>query len=225
MDSLEPERSSSSPSVRISELKAEGTGGSVLRVRLDNGSLFLLDADLPALPRYHSGDLVNDEDLRLLSAASETYSCRQKALDLIGRSEQYRHGLYAKLVSRGFSREAVTAALDRLEAAGSLSDRRYAEVWVRSRLRTRPEGPVRLKAALAAKGISSSVAARAVDSVLEELDDQDSEKSLRRAWEKLSRRSGITEAKMIKALAARGFSLSKTARFLRNTDGKNGGDN
>jgi SOS response regulatory protein OraA/RecX len=65
------------------------------------------------------------------------------------------------------------------------------------------------------------VAARAVDSVLEELDDQDSEKSLRRAWEKLSRRSGITEAKMIKALVARGFSLSKTARFLRNTERKN----
>lgn len=211
-------RSSSSPNVKITELKREGTDGSVLRVRLEDGSLFLLDAAHPlALDLSIETDL-NDSDLADLEVASSRFRCRRKALDLLSRSEQCRRGLTLKLLKKGFSGEVVSSALDRIESTGLLDDRRFAETWVRSRLRSHPEGPSRLRSALMAKGISASTAHAAVITVLEELGDEESDAALERAWEKASRRSGITEEKLTSALVRKGFPFSKVQSFIRNRD-------
>lgn len=215
MVSPEQGRSSSSPNVKVSELKREGTDGSVLRVRLDNGSLFLLDADHPAAIRLSVGTDMDESLFADLESASETYRCRRKALDLLARSEQCRRGLAVKLSKKGFSREAVSSALDRLVSAGFLDDRRFSEAWVRSRLRNRPEGPSRLRGALMSKGIGGSVAREAVESVLEELGDDEAEDAMERAWDKLSRRSGITDEKLLAALVRRGFPVSRVRALIR----------
>ncbi len=215
MDNLEHVRSSSSPSVKVSELKREGTDGSVLRVRLDDGSLFLLDAGHPIALRLTVGDELDEPDLSDLESGSETYRCRRKALDLLARSEQCRRGLMVKLSKKGFSRGSISEALDRVESAGLLDDRRFAETWVRSRLRSQPEGPSRLLSALASKGVNISVARDAVESVLEDLGDDEAEATLERAWEKLSRRSGITDEKLLTALVRKGFSVTRARALIR----------
>ena len=150
-----------------------------------------------------------------LESASESYRCRRKALDLLARSEQCRRGLAVKLSKKGFSREAVSSALDRLVSAGFLDDRRFAEAWVRSRLRSRPEGPSRLRGALMSRGIGGSVAREAVETVLEELGDDEAEEAMERAWDKLSRRSGITDEKLLAALVRRGFQVSRVRALIR----------
>ncbi|RKX83284.1 MAG: hypothetical protein DRP70_14990, partial [Spirochaetes bacterium] len=211
----EPGRSSSSPSVKITELKREGTDGSVLRVHLDDGSLFLLDASHPAALRLSAGLLLDTVLLEELESASEYFNCKRKALSLLARAEQCRWGLTAKLSKKGYSREAVSLCLDELASAGLLDDRRFAEAWVRSRLRSRPEGPSRLRGALMAKGVSAATARDAVTAVFEELDDEDADETLKRAFDKLSRRSGISEDKLITALVRRGFQVSRIRRLLR----------
>ncbi len=217
-------RSSSSPNVKISELKREGTDGSVLRVRLEDGSLFLLDADHPAALHLSAGLDLDESILADLESASETYRCRRKALDLLARSEQCRRGLAVKLSKKGFSREAVSSALDRLVSAGFLDDRRFAEAWVRSRLRSRPEGPSRLRGALMSRGIGGSAAREAVETVLEELGDDEAEEAMERAWDKLSRRSGITDEKLLAALVRRGFLVSRVRALIRSKSSKYSGD-
>ena len=211
----EPGRSSSSPNVKITELKREGTDGNVLHVHLDDGSLFLLDADGPPASLLEPGLSLDPDLYSQLEYASELFHCRRKALSLLARAEQCRQGLAAKLFKKGFSRKAVSASLDKLEAAGLLDDRRFAEAWVRSRLRGRPEGPSRLRAALMAKGISSATAGEAVASVFEEMGDEDAEETLRRALEKLSGKPGISKEKLIAGLVRRGFQLSKIRAILK----------
>ncbi len=215
MVSPEPGRSSSSPSVKITELKREGTDGSVLRVHLEDGSLFLLDDSLSAAKKLFVGMSLDNELLENLESASELFNCRRKALSLLDRAEQCRQGLSVKLLKKGYSRKAVSESLDKLSEAGLLDDRRFAESWVRSRLRSRPEGPSRLRGALMAKGVSAATARDAVTAVFEELDDEDADETLKRAFDKLSRRSGISEDKLITALVRRGFQVSRIRRLLR----------
>jgi SOS response regulatory protein OraA/RecX len=59
-------------------------------------------------------------------------------------------------------------ALDRLESEGLLSDLRYAETWMRQRIRRHPEGPRSLAAALAARGVSRDASREALAAVFDE---------------------------------------------------------
>jgi len=220
MASPEPGRNSSSPSASITDIRREGADGSALRVRFDDGSFFFVDAGSPLVAELpDSGPL--DEDRRSrLEQADEAFRCRRKALELLARSEQCRRGLEAKLRRKQFSGGSVAAALDRLEEAGSLDDRRFAEAWVRSRLRRRPEGAAKLRGALMSKGIASSVATEAVNRVLRDIGDPDSSAALERALAKLRRRSGMDAEKLTAAMARRGFPPSAVRRALRRAEGE-----
>lgn len=217
MDNPEPGRSSSSPSAKtyIDSVTYEGTGEGAVRVRLSDGSLFLLDPDAAGAATLAPGDLLDDDQIEILAAADETRRCRTKATDLLARAEQNRRGLAEKLRKRGFSPTAVAAAIDRLIEKGWLDDRRFADSWVRSRLRTRPEGPTVLVAGLMKRGVDGRTAREAVDQALGENGADD---ALDRAGEKLLRRSGITGPKLRSALARKGFRPGEIDRWLRDHD-------
>ena len=204
--------------LRITDLLYQGSDASVVKISLDDESILLLDAGDPAVESaavFRNTDSPLDEEaLECLRNADECYRCRRKAMDLLARSEQCRRGLEAKLVRKGWNRKAVAAALDRLEDAGLLDDRRFAESWTRSRLRSRPEGPSRLIGGLMAKGVNGGIAREAVETVLEETGDESGEDALERAWIKLSRKQGITEEKLTAALMRRGFRSSDVRRLL-----------
>ena len=70
----------------------------------------------------------------------------------LARREHSRSELAAKLRSGGAEPADLEPVLDALEAEGLLSDRRFAEEFVRSR-RERGQGPVRILAELAERGI------------------------------------------------------------------------
>jgi regulatory protein len=89
-------------------------------------------------------------------------NCYERALHLLARSEHSRKGLERKLLLRGFTLEAITQALDKLEEEGALSDVRYAEEWVRSRLRKHPEGQGLLILGLEKRGVSRDLASGVV---------------------------------------------------------------
>ena len=63
-----------------------------------------------------------------------------KALYYLSMREHCRKELETKLRTKGYNAGEIEAALDRLEEENFLSDARYAEVFIRSRLRKNPEG-------------------------------------------------------------------------------------
>ncbi len=95
-----------------------------------------------------------------------------KALSLLAMREHGRNELEDKLVKKGYAREDVSLALDRLADEGYQSDKRFCESYIRSRLRKTPEGPSILSLRLQEKGIPSSFASRAVFDYFEEHDDE-----------------------------------------------------
>jgi regulatory protein len=110
------------------------------------------------------GQELGEPALAALALAAEATEAERRALALLTRAEQCRSLLEAKLEKRGLKARAARLALDRLEAEGLLSDRRYAEAWLRGR--DLSEGPTRLLLGLRARGIDSKTAAAALSAVL-----------------------------------------------------------
>ena len=67
-------------------------------------------------------------------------TCYDRALKLLALREHSRKELENKLRQKGCSADDIIIALDRLEEENFLSDRRFCESYIRSRLRKSPEG-------------------------------------------------------------------------------------
>jgi len=76
---------------------------------------------------------------------------------LLARREHAAGELADKLTWRGFDRDAVDDALERLATDGWQSDERFAAQFVGERA-GKGEGPVKIRAALTERGIATSVA-------------------------------------------------------------------
>lgn len=87
--------------------------------------------------------------------ALDELSCKRTALELLARREHSRLELERKLVARTFPEDIVAAALDSLERSGVLAQTRFLESFIRSRV-ARGQGPVRIRAELAERGIGEA---------------------------------------------------------------------
>lgn len=151
----------------------KGASG-VAKVATAEGSLFAFRTCYlaPACSRCGMDeipDLSPDDELDegLLSVLVDVMTAEYRAVYLLARAEQYRRGLERKLLNNKLSGKslpasAVCMALDRLETEGLLSDLRYAEAWIRQRIRRHPEGPRSLAAALAARGVARDASREAL---------------------------------------------------------------
>ena len=149
----------------------EGADG-IAKAMTDDGSLLRFRMEyLPseAVARLAGGPAESESEVLPIAAVEAAAAClaaEGAALRLLARAEQHRSGLQAKLAARKLPAAAITAALDRLELSGSLSDPRYAQAWIAQRLRRHAEGPRSLAAALAARGLDRDVVSTAVEEAL-----------------------------------------------------------
>lgn len=88
---------------------------------------------------------------------------KRTAVEYLARREHGRTELERKLAGRGFDAALVAAALDELEREGKLSTSRFVETFVRSRV-AKGQGPVRIRAELAERGISGESAEHTLQS-------------------------------------------------------------
>lgn len=107
------------------------------------------------------GRELDDELHARLGAAAEADAAHRVVIRALERSAAARRDLERRLIRRGHSREAASAALDRAERAGLIDDASYAQHYVQTRA-TRGRGPVRLVRDLLARGVARELAERAV---------------------------------------------------------------
>jgi regulatory protein len=98
--------------------------------------------------------------------AAACASAEKAALRLVMRAEQCFAGLKRKLARRKHREEAVAAVLERLAALNLVNDSRYAELWLKSRIRRGSKAPRTLKLALREKGIDRLTAEEALNAAL-----------------------------------------------------------
>ncbi len=136
-----------------------------------------------------------------------------RAIRLLAGREHSRAELRRKLLARDGSPAEIDGILDDLERDGHLSDQRFAESWLRSRI-GRGQGPLRIRRDLAAKGVADELIERVFDSI-----DSDWDGLLRQVHD---RKFGDTPcadgrdmARRARFLAYRGFASCDIQRLLR----------
>lgn len=80
-------------------------------------------------------------------------SARNKALDILSRREHSVAELRTKLKVREFEPEAIEAAIDALLQEDLVSDERFAEAFIVSRVR-KGQGPIRIRGELRQRGVA-----------------------------------------------------------------------
>ena len=95
-------------------------------------------------------------------------NCYDKALSLLALREHSVEEMKQKLLSKGYNKNEIEEAVKRLIDENYLSDSRFCQVYIRSRLKKNPEGKSLLILRLKQKGISSDLARREVDSYFED---------------------------------------------------------
>ncbi|MCY3988453.1 MAG: regulatory protein RecX [Gammaproteobacteria bacterium] len=134
------------------------------------------------------------------------------ALRLLARREHSLRELRTKLRLRGHQDSAIEAVLKELAARGLVSDERFAEAFLRSRLE-RGQGPLKIRAQLRERGVAPGL----IDAALAETEiDWD-----RRAAAARNRRFGKSPpadrnemARQARFLRGRGYSEGQVARAV-----------
>ena len=174
---------------------------------------------------FHEGDMLELPRWEEVLQRTNLIRTRGQALSLLARSEHSRFLLRQKLLKRGHEPEHVEPVLDELAREGALSDERFAESWVRSRIRSHPEGRSHLVAGLRNRGVESGLADAAVDRVLED-EGMSMAESARSYAERLTRRRALSEPQLADRLHRRGFStpvVRAVIRELASDDALDGG--
>jgi len=205
----------------IVSLKSDSTN-ELYRMGLSDGSLFsfrncylppdLLKADFFDKGSVEGREITVDEGAAFRNA-SACLRAEKAALRLITRAEQCVAGLSRKLEKRGHERICVNAVITRLSALALLDDKRFARLWLESRLRL-ARSPRRLLVSLCARGIDRGDAEDAMKNVLDEEAEQT---MIARFAKKHARKAGCGEGvtrSLKHLLKGEGFSYAAIQKFL-----------
>ena len=154
------------------------------------------------------------EDAEVSRFITSCHKAEEAALRLIARAEQNSFALMVKLERKGFDTAVIRAVISGLSERGLLDDGRYAELWLRSRLVTKVQGPKSLLFSLRKRGIDRHSAKRALEKVL----DPDAEYALLlRNIEKLQKTppSKLKKAPPLRTrLKCEGFSAESLEKYF-----------
>lgn len=206
MDGPEHARSSSSPSVEIARVtrRTSRRPGEEIEVVLSDASSFFIAMRVWEEAPFHEGDSLSAERWQLIRERTDLIRARGQAVSLLARAEHSRFLLERKLLQRGHAPGTIREALDGLVDDGLVSDTRFAESWVRSRLRSHPEGHAHLVAGLRERGVSEPAARAAVERVL--ADEETSMVEYARSYvDRLRRKRALSPEVIADRLYRRGF--------------------
>jgi regulatory protein len=137
-------------------------------------------------------------------------------MNLLARREHSARELHDKLLARGFEAAVIAEALDTLSREGLLSDERFVESFVHSRI-NRGAGPLRIQAELRQRGVAEAL-------IRDGLDERDPA-WLERAEAVRCKKFGPAiprefrdKARQMRFLQYRGFSSEQVRRVLRDED-------
>lgn len=146
------------------------------------------------------------------SDAPSAEAIREQCIRLLARREHTRRELARKLSQRGFEPADYESVLDQLIAENLLSEARFAEVYVRSRI-SAGYGPLKIRADLAERGVGGHLVAQLLD-----FGDDVWLEYCRAAWQRRFGQAPDTQreqGQQTRFLANRGFSGDHIRRVVR----------
>jgi regulatory protein len=131
---------------------------------------FAFGLELIEAAKLSKGQVLTDPEIAALQVIDEIGRAREAGLNFLAHRPRSRREVVQRLRKHGYPEPAIGAAVERLERAGLVDDRAFAEYWVRNREQFRPRGRFALRQELRQKGVESNV----IEDVLQDLDESDS---------------------------------------------------
>lgn len=144
---------------------------------------------------------------------------REAALSMLDRTRKTRREIERRLVERGHPKDAIAAALERLERVGLVDDVEYARAFVRAKLARKPVSARVVRAQLRGRGVSEGDLERAFEETKVAAPEGERARAARALAPLLRRYRGLdareARAKAAAALARRGFDYETVNDVLR----------
>jgi regulatory protein len=130
----------------------------------------------------------------------------ERAGRLLTRRPRTRIEMVERLADAGFDADVVAATVDRLEELGLVNDAAFARQWIEERARTKGRSPAVLLKELAAKGVDPEVARGALEEMGPDEAAQAAGVAARLVPRYADRPLHQQAARLLAALAQKGFS-------------------
>ena len=185
-------------------------------VTLTDERVFALPSAVYSNHRLYEGEPFDETVYARLMALFAYPAALERAGKLLSAKEYSEQEIGKKLRASAYDEETITRVLNRLKAAGFLSDARFAGLYAQSRMKK--HGRARVMQELKQKG----VAAEDVKDALAAFSEEDEVKVAAKQAAKLLKNktpSPDDKRRALAALARRGFSYSVARRALEHAAG------
>lgn len=193
------------------ELGISTAKGNKIKIYADGEFLFTVPAVIWYSSSFREGDEVTEEELSGLKARGDSSEAFESAMRMLSLRAHSEYELKSKLRQK-FPEEAVCHAVEKLRGLGLLDDEKFAFIFAEELYRRKGFAPKRIIIELKNRGIDSSLAEKAVNSL-----DIDREIGIIKVIEKYHLNENSTpkeKDRVIRRLLNMGYSFSDISRHI-----------
>ena len=203
----------------ITEIKKIGKGE---RYSLYINGIFncTLQDEILVKEKLKTGDEISEDRLSEIKIENGRIACFSHAISYIEKGIHTQKQVREYLKEKGYLRQSIDEAIDKLNDYGYLSDEYYAEAYVNTNKARK--GRRKLKFELMQKGVSGEIAESKLNELL---DDDESEQACRRLAEKYLKGRIIDQklhAKLYNHLASKGYESSIILKVISEVENASG---
>jgi len=177
---------------------------------IDGVFRFGLDEGVVARLGLYEKKEIDEEEIEQIEKEEVVAKAFNAAVNFLKNRERSRKEIKDKLKTKDYSENVIEKVLEKLERLDIVNDKRFAEMFVRDRMKLKPKGKKVLSLELAQKGIDKNI----IEEVLQDLLGGDSELELaKRVLGKVEKKYAGLEGrekkdKIIKYLLSKGFAYN-----------------
>lgn len=192
--------------MEITELLRRGKS-ELYKTYVDGNYCCLLQAEVIVKNKIKVGATFNQDEFLKIREESDELTCKTLGLDYISNGPKTRKQVFDHLKQKGYLPVSINKALDTLCSYGYISDKYYAEMFVKSK--QEQKGKMYIKSALKQKGVSDSI----IKEVLEDFEsDEDCILVLANKFLKNKKDDGKLKEKLYRHLLGKGFEYGEVLK-------------
>lgn len=136
-------------------------------VEFDNCSSIILTAETILKNNLRRNKELSAEELEKILSQDEYIRARATAIAYLTLRTVSKNQLSDYLRKKGFGKENIRRVIAELSEKNHISDERFAQLFVKDRMKLKPSGPLKLAAELRKRGVSAEIVNSTISSLLE----------------------------------------------------------
>ncbi len=191
----------------VTDISVQKRNKNRVNVYIDGDFACGLDSVTAVSARLKIGGEISAEDLKRIVETSEVNSAFERAVGYLSSVPRAKREIARYLADKGYDKDVIYKAIERLEFYHYIDDRAYASMYIRSKIKK--YGSYRIAAELKQKGVDSAVISELLDE-----SDGESDNAVAVAQKYMSSHRTTDKQRVKRFLAGRGFSWDSISQAV-----------